>query len=105
MAEVDDFLSVVNPELVQSFEEAERLFSLEREGTSSSHVATMTDTEDSCEDDLDETPCTQQRRTEDGGEDTEVEAFFTETCKCTLGKDSSPCSQAIPRRLITGISA
>ena len=99
MAEVDGLLSVVNPELVQSFEEAERIFSLEREGASSSHDATMTDTEDSCGDDFDdETPCTQQRRTEDDGEDTELEAFFTETCKCTLGKDSSPCSQAIPRR-------
>ena len=100
----EDFLAVANPALLQCFEEAERTFSLDKDDLDSSLLATdvyhhdIDSGEESSEESDGENVCLRSIRIEDATEDSTVEAFFAETCHCTLGNNNTPCSQALPRR-------
>ncbi len=97
--ETADFLAVANPALVRCFEEAERTFSLDKEGLDCSQLADDSDSEESSdESDGDVRLLSRSIRREDATEDSKVESFFAESCHCTLGKNDASCSQALPRR-------
>ena len=98
MAEVeDDFLTVTNPVLVHSFEEAERTFSLDSSVLNSS-FRTQPDSGNSSgeEVDSDAEEVTLMNRTVDV-EEYDIIEFFKKSCCCTLGANKGPCSNALPK--------
>ena len=85
MAEVeDDFLTVTNPALVCSFEEAERIFSLDSSVLNSSFW-TQPDSDNSSSEEVDSDAqrITLMNRTVDVEEDDIIEEFFKKSCCCT----------------------
>ena len=85
-----DFLSVANPALVLSFEEAERTFSLDKD-------CSLLELEGSSKESYsEETPWpTPATGTQDRADSSLNESSFTDICQCTLGKYGSPCSLVI----------
>lgn len=101
----DDFLTFANPALVRCFEEAERTFTLDSSFLDSSTLAATqaqddvgSDPEDQESDMESDGEMIPTKRTVDLTEDSVVEAFFKETCCCTLGLSNGPCSKALLRR-------
>ena len=94
MVAVEDFLAFANPELVESFEEAEQSFNLDGSCMGSSRLGAESEDES----DSDGKVMGTEARTEDLTEDGIVEAFFSETCGCSHGVDKGPCSQVLPRK-------
>ena len=99
MAEIgDDFLTITNPALVHSFEEADRTFSLDSSVLNSNFRAQSDGDSSSGEDsevDSDTEGVTLTNRSVDVEEDDIIEEFLKKSCCCTLG--TSPCSNALPR--------
>ena len=89
-----DFFTVANPDLVWSFKETERTFSLDKD-------CSIRELQECFEESEASDP---EEETQDQADGSLNESLFTNICQCTLGSDGSPCFEAIGAKFAIDIS-